>query len=81
MTVSSETLPFSHPLSPEAAGSPCGVRLTSPLARMLRAFADWRRRRADMATLGKMTDRDLRDIGLSRIDVAAIAGDCYRFET
>jgi uncharacterized protein YjiS (DUF1127 family) len=54
--------------------------LSPSLCRLLRRIADWRRNRADVAALRLMTDRDLRDMGLSRLDVEAISEGAYRRE-
>ncbi|HEY0836898.1 MAG TPA: DUF1127 domain-containing protein [Azospirillum sp.] len=43
----------------------------------LRRVDEFRRRRADAEALRAMTERDLRDIGLSRIDARAIAAGIY----
>ena len=45
-----------------------------------RGLSDWRRRRADTSALRMMTDRELRDIGLNRTNVVAIAENIYPFE-
>ena len=50
----------------------------SILAAAMQHIARWRRNRADMALLHGMTDRDLRDIGLSRNDVHAISQGVHR---
>jgi uncharacterized protein YjiS (DUF1127 family) len=74
-------------LSLDAPSTPCPShkagfrRAFLPLAKLLRLIAEWRRCRADVATLRLMSDRDLRDIGLCRYDVEAIAGNSYRFES
>ena len=54
--------------------------LPPPLSRLLRRIADWRCNRADVAALRFMTDHDLRDMGLSRLDVEAISEGAYRHE-
>jgi uncharacterized protein YjiS (DUF1127 family) len=38
---------------------------------------EWRRHRADAAMLSTMTDYELKDIGLNRSDIGAIAGGFY----
>lgn len=48
------------------------------LAAAMRSIAQWHRERTDMALLHRMTDRDLRDIGLNRTDVQAIAQGVHR---
>jgi uncharacterized protein YjiS (DUF1127 family) len=50
----------------------------SMLAAAMRRIAQWHRERADMALLRRMTDRDLRDIGLNRTDVQAIGQGVHR---
>jgi uncharacterized protein YjiS (DUF1127 family) len=50
----------------------------SMLAAVLRRIAQWHRERTDMALLQRMTDRNLRDIGLNRTDVQAIAQGLHR---
>jgi uncharacterized protein YjiS (DUF1127 family) len=72
MSISSEVI------SPVAVGTRASLRNTgnagiSMFAAAMRRIAQWRRERADMALLHGMTDRDLRDIGLNRTDVQAIA--------
>lgn len=39
---------------------------------LLAVFADWRRRRAVMAEMAMMTDRELADIGISRCDLSRV---------
>jgi uncharacterized protein YjiS (DUF1127 family) len=41
-----------------------------PVARLLAALADWRRRLRSRAELLRFCDRQLRDIGVTRADVA-----------
>ncbi|HYH17913.1 MAG TPA: DUF1127 domain-containing protein [Azospirillum sp.] len=43
----------------------------------LRRVDEFRRRRADADALRAMTERDLRDMGLSRMDAQAIAAGIY----
>jgi uncharacterized protein YjiS (DUF1127 family) len=50
----------------------------SMLAAAMRRVAQWHRERSDMALLRRMTDRDLRDIGLNRTDVQAISQGLHR---
>ena len=50
------------------------------LSKLLRRIADWRRKRADVAALRLMTDHNLRDLGLSRLDVEAISEGAHRLE-
>jgi uncharacterized protein YjiS (DUF1127 family) len=78
---------LTHVISRDFPGTPsstpeAGTKRTLPpiLSRLLRRIADWRRDRADVAALRLMTERDLRDMGLSRFDVEAISGGAYRFE-
>lgn len=54
--------------------------LSPPLSRLLRRIADWRRNRADVAALRLMTDHNLRDMGLSRLDLEVISEGAYRRE-
>jgi uncharacterized protein YjiS (DUF1127 family) len=54
--------------------------LAPSLSKLLRRIADWRRNRADVAALRLMTDHNLRDLGLSRLDVEAILEGAYRLE-
>jgi uncharacterized protein YjiS (DUF1127 family) len=77
MSISSEVI------SPVPAGTRASFRNIgnvgiSMLAAAMRRIARWRRERADMALLHGMTDRDLRDIGLNRTDVQAIARGVHR---
>jgi uncharacterized protein YjiS (DUF1127 family) len=44
----------------------------------MRRVTQWHRERSDMALLQRMTDRDLRDIGLNRTDVQAISQGLHR---
>jgi uncharacterized protein YjiS (DUF1127 family) len=73
-------------MSPELPDTPSLIRevgskpLFPIMSRLLRRIADWRRDRADVAALRLMADRDLRDMGLSRLDVEVISGGTYRFE-
>jgi uncharacterized protein YjiS (DUF1127 family) len=73
-------------ISRDFSGTPGDAPETKPkrvipiLSRLLRRIADWRRGRADVAALRLMTGRDLRDMGLSRLDVEAISGGAYHFE-
>jgi uncharacterized protein YjiS (DUF1127 family) len=76
--VISQDLPDTLSSAPET--SPKGA-LSSSLSRLLRRIAEWRRNRADVAALRLMTDYDLRDMGLSRLDVEAISKGAYRRET
>jgi uncharacterized protein YjiS (DUF1127 family) len=71
MSISSEVI------NPVAVGTRASFRnigngSISMLAAAMRRIAQWHRERADMALLHRMTDRDLRDIGLNRTDVQAI---------
>jgi uncharacterized protein YjiS (DUF1127 family) len=50
------------------------------VCRLLRRIADWRSNRADVAALRLMMDHDLRDMGLSRLDVEVICEGAYRRE-
>lgn len=51
---------------------------TMTITRLMNAmWGRWQRRR-EMAQLGAMSDRDLKDIGLSRADVAALAAGRFR---
>ena len=77
MSISSEVI------SPVAVGTRASFRNTgnagiSMLAAAMRRIAQWHRERADMALLHRMTDRDLRDIGLNRTDVQAIGQGIHR---
>jgi uncharacterized protein YjiS (DUF1127 family) len=54
--------------------------LAPSVCRLLRRIADWRSNRADVAALRLMTDHDLRDMGLSRLDVEVICEGAYRRE-
>jgi uncharacterized protein YjiS (DUF1127 family) len=73
-------------ISRDLPGTPVSTRTVGPkqlfpiLSRLLCWVAEWRRSRADAAALRLMTDRDLRDMGLSRLDVEAISGGAYRCE-
>jgi uncharacterized protein YjiS (DUF1127 family) len=51
----------------------------SMLAAAMRRIAQWRRERADMALLHGMADSHLRDIGLNRTDLRAMAQGLHRF--
>jgi uncharacterized protein YjiS (DUF1127 family) len=77
MSISSEDI------GPVAVGTRASYRSIgnggiSMFAAAMRCIAQWHRERADMALLHRMTDRDLRDIGLSRTDVHAIAQGVHR---
>jgi uncharacterized protein YjiS (DUF1127 family) len=77
MNISSEVI------DPLAVGTRASFRSIrnggiSIFAAAMQHIAQWRRNRADMALLHGMTDRDLRDIGLSRTDVHAIAQGVHR---
>jgi uncharacterized protein YjiS (DUF1127 family) len=75
--VISRDLPDTPSSTPETGPK----RTPSPsLYRLLRRIADWRRNRADVAALRLMTDHNLRDMGLSRLDVEAISEGAYRLE-
>ena len=75
--VISRDFPGTPSSTPEAGTK----RTPSPiLSRLLRRIADWRRGRANVAALRRMADRDLRDMGLSRLDVEAISEGAYRHE-
>lgn len=50
--------------------------LGEALARWWAAYIDWRLNRMALAQLGTMSDRELKDIGLSRTQIeAAVRGD------
>jgi uncharacterized protein YjiS (DUF1127 family) len=56
-------------------------RTLSPiLPRLLHRIADWHRGRVDVAALRRMTDRDLRDMGLSHLDVEVISDGIYHLK-
>jgi len=75
--VISRDFPGTPSSTPEAGTK----RTPSPiLSRLLRRIADWHRGRANVAALRRMADRDLRDMGLSRLDVEAISDGVYRLE-
>ena len=52
-------------------------RIYTLSAAAMRRVADRRRRKAEMAALARMTDRELRDVSLCRADVGAIADGVY----
>ena len=49
--------------------SPVIANAIGRLASIIRRFSEYRRRRADIALLRSMTERDLKDIGLCRCDI------------
>jgi uncharacterized protein YjiS (DUF1127 family) len=51
------------------------------ISRLVQRISGWWRGHADVAALRRMTDRDLRDMGLSRLDLEAISAGAYRFKT
>jgi len=51
-------------------GIPAPVRVARALANLVRRFVAWRSRRAAMAALAMMSDRELADIGITRSDLA-----------
>jgi uncharacterized protein YjiS (DUF1127 family) len=56
---------------PHAAGSRSGlgIRLSSVLAAIADAYANWHERSTQRRILARLDDRMLRDVGLSRADV------------
>ncbi len=53
-------------------------RLTNLAERGYKAFRAWRRSRATMDSLEKLSDRELSDIGLIRGDIALVADKLAR---
>jgi uncharacterized protein YjiS (DUF1127 family) len=69
------------PDTPSSTPKSGAKRTLSPiLSRLPRRIANWRHGRAGLAALRLMTERDLRDMGLSRFDVEVISEGAYRFE-
>jgi uncharacterized protein YjiS (DUF1127 family) len=70
---------FTHSTTAGTCGTSEGVdpRGTS-LRRLLEALAAWRRRRRQRAELYALSDRTLKDIGVSRWEIEAIVGSPYR---
>jgi len=59
-----------------AQGSAGHVEFGAPLRGWLRAFLAWRIEQAAIAQLGMMSDRELKDIGLTRQQIiGAVRGD------
>jgi uncharacterized protein YjiS (DUF1127 family) len=61
------TRTYEHSLTGAAAGPRLGF-----LANALKAFGTWRTRRAAIAQLHALEDRDLRDIGVSRSEIESV---------
>jgi uncharacterized protein YjiS (DUF1127 family) len=49
---------------------PAPARVVRAIANLVRRFVAWRSRRAAMAALAMMSDRELADIGIKRSDLA-----------
>ena len=60
-------------LPPETHASRTGLMLS--LARAFEALSAWNRRRRTMTELNSLTERELRDIGLTRADIGFHARD------
>ena len=60
-----------HQEEPEL-GTPVQPRKSRGILALIAAFKAWRAKRTDMAKLSMMTDRELRDIGLTRSDLARV---------
>jgi uncharacterized protein YjiS (DUF1127 family) len=57
----------------EVERSPIVLRFVDSLARMIGRYRKYREQLAEIATLRSMSDRDLKDIGVSRCDIDRIA--------
>jgi uncharacterized protein YjiS (DUF1127 family) len=75
--VISRDLPDTPSSTPEAGPK---HYLPPSLYRLLRRINHWHRNRADVAALCLMTEHDLRDMGLNRLDVEAISKGVYRLD-
>jgi uncharacterized protein YjiS (DUF1127 family) len=58
-----------------------GVGTSALTGGTLRALADWRRRQAAAHELSRLDDRMLRDIGITRADIWAVADGTLRSRT
>ena len=59
---------------PTKFGIGSGIRLNGVMNALLDAFSTWNDKRATRNMLGKLTDRELDDIGLLRGDIDRIVG-------
>ena len=57
---------------PTTIGIGSGTRLYGIMTATLNAYSTWNDKRATRNALGKLTDRELDDIGLSRADIDRI---------
>jgi uncharacterized protein YjiS (DUF1127 family) len=60
-----------HQEEPEL-GTPVQPRKSRGIVALITAFKTWRKKRGDMAVLSMMTDRELKDIGLTRSDLERV---------
>jgi uncharacterized protein YjiS (DUF1127 family) len=65
--IMAHTRTYEHGLTGAAAGPHLGS-----LAKALQAFGTWRTRRAAIAQLHALEDRDLNDIGISRSEIESV---------
>jgi len=52
--------------------TPVQPRKSRAILALIAAFKTWRKKSADMAALSMMTDRELKDIGLTRSDLERV---------
>ena len=57
----------------EVDRSPIVLRLVDGLAKMILRYRKYREQLANIETLRSMSDRDLKDIGISRCDIDRVA--------
>jgi uncharacterized protein YjiS (DUF1127 family) len=63
---------FSTPAAPQSiAGQSWARKLVATLERWLVAYMTWRMEQAAIAALSAMSDRELKDIGLTRSEIAS----------
>jgi uncharacterized protein YjiS (DUF1127 family) len=62
-------------MAPSLAGPSSRGGLLAALKRWWVAYMTWRIQQAAMLTLGSMSDRELKDIGLTRSDIAWVVRD------
>lgn len=58
---------------PHFAAAPAAGRSNSFLLSLMAAFSAWNDARVTRKSLGKLTDRELDDIGLTRADIDRVA--------
>jgi uncharacterized protein YjiS (DUF1127 family) len=64
-----------RPMAPSLVGHSRSSGLLAALKRWWVAYMTWRIQQAAMLTLGSMSDRELKDIGLTRSDIAWVVRD------